>query len=532
MRCASCVRAPADGLRTLPTPIRRARRGSRISNVASATRNTVRKYVLGEDFPTDGHRVIRFIEAFCRNVNGPQAGKLIKLRDWQKELILELFRLDRNGRRVYRRGLWGLARKNGKTLLGACLALYMLVADGEIGAEVYSVAGDTDQARICFDTAMKMVKMEPELSAVCVIRDAKATILHPSSNSVYKVLSSDYATAEGYNPSFVVFDEVHVQKNSKLWAVMTNGSATRERACVLGITTAGFDLDTLCGRLYRMGQKGGVHGFMFRWFEPRRKDCDWQDEAAWSEANPGLGDFQNIEDFRVAASEAKARNAENEFRRYRLNQWTGSVEAWLSYGSWERLGPPETVILPLEDGEEIVIAFDGSFSGDSTAIVGCTVNRPIPLLTKLALWEKRPDIDGDDWRVDIAQVEDEIVELCKKYAVREVACDPYRWQRSMQVLADAGIPIVEYLTTSPARMVRATTLFSDYVRDGMLEHDGDADLARHIANAKLKTDYKGPRIVKEYSSSTRHIDLAIAAVAALDRALEPIEDDSFTGDIY
>ena|ERR1035437_1175116 len=102
------------------------------------------------DFATDGWRVIRFVETFCRNVSGPEAGKVIQLRTWQKELILELYRLDENGRRIYRRGLWGLARKNGKTMIGACLALYHLLADNEIGAEVYSVAGDRDQARICF----------------------------------------------------------------------------------------------------------------------------------------------------------------------------------------------------------------------------------------------------------------------------------------------------------------------------------------------------------------------------------------------
>lgn len=105
----------------------------------------------GLPFETDGHRVIRFIETFCRNVNGPFAGQLIKLRPWQVELILELYRLDPvTRRRVYRRGLWGLPRKNGKTMIGACLALYHLLADNEIGAEVYSVAGDRDQARICF----------------------------------------------------------------------------------------------------------------------------------------------------------------------------------------------------------------------------------------------------------------------------------------------------------------------------------------------------------------------------------------------
>jgi phage terminase large subunit-like protein len=211
-----------------------------------------------EDFATDGHRAIRFIEQFCRLTNGPLAGTLIRLRPWQRAEILELFRLGDDGKRVYRRGLWGRPRKGSKTLEAACLALYALLGDGEIGAEVYVVAGDRDQARICFDMAVQIVRLDPDLSDACVIRDAQAMILHKPSGSVFRALAADHATAEGYNPSFVVFDEVHVQPNSKLWAVMVNGSATRERACVLGITTAGYDLDSLCGKLYKMGKAGDV----------------------------------------------------------------------------------------------------------------------------------------------------------------------------------------------------------------------------------------------------------------------------------
>lgn len=481
-------------------------------------------------FPTDGERVIAFIERFCRYTKGALAGQRIKLRPWQSELILELYRLDpKTGKRIYRRGLWGIARKNGKTMLGACLALFALVADEPTGAEVYSVAGDRDQARICFDEAMRMVRMDPDLRAVCTIRDAQATIIyHPSEDvySVYKALAADSATAEGYNPSFVVFDEVHVQPNSKLWDVMVNGSSTRERACILGITTAGYDLDTLCGKLYKMGKRGDVRGFMFRWYEPAAADCDWLDEKVWHEANPGLGDFQILDDFRSSAAEAAARGAENQFRRYRLNQWTGSIEAWLPYGAWTALGDDTR---ELQEGEAIVLGFDGSFSGDSTGIVACTIEREAPHLVKLAAWERPEGAEG--WRVDISEVEAKIIDLCKTYAVREVACDPYRWQRSMQVLEDAGIPIVEYLTTSPSRMVRATTIFADYVHDGRLTHDGDPDLARHLANVRIKTDAKGPRVVK--GATNAHIDLAIAAIIALDRAVDRVEDDDmFDGDIY
>lgn len=478
------------------------------------------------DYPSDGHRVIAFIESFCRYTKGPQAGKLIVLRLWQKKLILDLYRLDSNGKRVNRRGLWGIARKNGKTMIGACLALFHLVADGEIGAQVYSVAGDRDQARICFDEAMQMVRLEPELAAVCIIKDAAATIVHFSSGSTYKAIASDSASAEGYNPSFVVFDEVHVQRNGKLWAVMVNGSSTRERAIILGITTAGYDLDTLCGRLYKMGKKGAPRGFAFHWFEPNDPNCDWRDESAWAEANPGLGDFQILEDFRLSAAEASQRGGENEFRRYRLNQWTGNIEAWLPYGAWNRLTDKEN---PLVEGEDIVIGFDGSFSGDSTCIVAVAFGREFPYIQPLALWEKQ-DGDADDWRVPIDEVEQTIIEACEMYNVREVACDPYRWQRSMQVLEAKGIPIVEYLTAAPVRMVRATTVFSDAVRDAKIRHNGDADLARHLGNCHVKTDGKGPRIVKE-PNTTKHIDLAVAAVIALERGWEP-DEEAFDGNVW
>ena len=470
---------------------------------------------VGAPIVTDGHRVIGFIQTFCRYTKGPLAGQLIVLRPWQVELILELYRLDpATMRRVYRRGLWGVAKKNGKTMMGAALALYALIADGETGAEVYSVAGDRDQARICFDDAMAMVRLEPELAAVCRVRDNQATILHLASGSTYRAISADAPTADGYNPSFVVFDEVHVQPNAKLWEVMTQGTGTRTKAMVLGITTAGYDLNTLCGRLYKMGKSAKKpSGFAFKWYEPADPLCDYRDERVWYEANPGLGDFQLIEDFRQAAAEAAERGGESAFYRYRLNMWRGSVESWLAFGLWAKLAHPE---LKLTEREPVVLGFDGSFNGDSTALVAVTTGRETPHVQVIEAWERPEGIDGQDWQVPITEVEARIVKACEEYAVREVACDPFRWQRSMQVLTDAGVPISAFTTGSPARMVPATTLFSDMVRDGLLTQDGDPRLADHIANAKIKRDQRGPRIVKD--TTAKHIDLAVAAIVALERA--------------
>jgi phage terminase large subunit-like protein len=109
------------------------------------------------------------------------------------------------------------------------------------------------------------------------------------------------------------------------------------------------------------------------------------------------------------------------------------------------------------------------------------------------------------------------------YKVREVACDPFRWQRSMEVLADAGVPIVEWPSTSAKRMTTACAKFYDAVTLGNLTNDGDPLVTRHFTNAVTKTDNLGTRIVKENRNSNRRIDAAVAAIIAYDRASAKIE---------
>ena len=148
-------------------------------------------------------------------------------------------------------------------------------------------------------------------------------------------------------------------------------------------------------------------------------------------------------------------------------------------------------------------------------IVGATCS-DTPYVFLIKAWEKPPHIK--DWRVDIFDVENTIREACKNYNVREVVCDPYLWSRSIQELGDEGLPMVEYSSGSPARMVPACKKFYDLVTQSRLTHDGNHILARHLYNAVLKIDVKGPRITKEHRSSPRKIDAAVAAIIATDRA--------------
>ena len=177
---------------------------------------------------------------------------------------------------------------------------------------------------------------------------------------------------------------------------------------------------------------------------------------------------------------------------------------------------------------EIVLGVDGSFSGDTTAIIGVTIPKSAEDKAHVFMvqaWEKQPN-DNDDWRVDTVEVEETIRIFCQKFRnVKEVAFDPFRWQRSMQVLMDDGLPVVEWPSTSARRMIPATQKVYDAVTEGNLTHDGDPLLARHIDNCVLKVDNLGGRIVKESRNSARRIDAAVAFVIAYDRATSKLNND-------
>jgi phage terminase large subunit-like protein len=163
----------------------------------------------------------------------------------------------------------------------------------------------------------------------------------------------------------------------------------------------------------------------------------------------------------------------------------------------------------------VVLGFDGSYRGDTTALVAVEVSDK-PHVVVAGLWEK-PETAAQDWAVPVLEVEQSIRNACQRWNVIEIACDPYRWARSYQILEAEGLPVVEF-PQSPARMVPATQRFHEAVTNLAITHDGDPRLARHIANCVLKVDQRGSRLSKESKGSARRIDLAVAAVMAADRA--------------
>ncbi len=469
----------------------------------------------------EGQLAIDFAEAFgiiTKDSVAGKAGEQLVLRQWQKELIKNIFAQENGGFR-HSISLVGMPRKNGKSALGSVLALYSLIM-GPRGGEVYSVAAEKEQARIVFSDARKTIEATPELSAISKLY--KDAIEIPSLGSVYRVLSAEAYSKEGLNPHFVLFDELHAQPNRELFDVMSLAMGSRgNMATLLAITTAGVKSDqtgkdSIAYSLKQYGEKiirGEIEddSFFMAWYE---SSGDFRQMETWREANPGFGDINALSDFESAVR----RTPEPEFRTKRCNQFVSSFDSWLPDGAWnDCAGEFE----PSPD-DEIVLGFDGSFSGDASAIVGAVVPKDgekVKVFT-VKTWEKDLNLDDDDWRVDIGEVEQTLIDFCQKHPkVREIACDPFRWQRSMMVLEEKGLPIVEFPSTSPRRMVQACAKFYDAVVEDRIVHDNDGVLARHLSNAVTKIDNLGPRIVKENRNSPRKIDAAVAAVIAVDRAM-------------
>jgi phage terminase large subunit-like protein len=443
------------------------------------------------------------------------AGDLLVMRGWQRETLRHTFARRPDGRLRHRQGLIGMARKNGKSSLGAAIAVGGLML-GPDGGEVYSCAGDREQARVVFGTAKRMVELDPELSGL--LKTYRDAIEFPQTGSVYKVLSAEAYTKEGLNPHLVLFDEVHVQPNRELWDVMALAMGARVEPLMLGITTAGVRTDSsggdsLCYQLYQYGKRvaSGEENdpsFFLAWWEPTLgADADHRKPAVWREGNPGFGDMVDPEDFEAAVR----RTPEAEFRTKRTNVFVSSAQAWLPHGAWDACLEDREI----PDGADVVLGFDGSFNNDSTALVAVQQG-DVPHVAVVELWERAPTDDAE-WSVPIVDVEEAIRAACRRWQVVEIVCDPFRWARTYQVLEAENLPVIEF-PQSPARMTPATQRFYEAVVNRTITQSGDPRLARHLANTMLKVDARGSRLAKEHRNSNRKIDLAVAAVMALDRA--------------
>ena len=292
------------------------------------------------------NRVKRFIECL-KHTKGEFHGKPFKLLPWQDKIISDVFgtvRDDDPSMRQYTTAYIEIPKKQGKSELGAAIALNMLVNDDEWKAEVYSCASDRQQAAIVFDVACDMVRQSAALSKRIKIVPSTKRMVYMPTGSIYQVLSSEVATKHGLNVSACIFDELHTQPTRALYDVMTQGSGdARRQPLWFFLTTAGTDRTSICWE---------VHQKALDILEGRKKDDrfypviyglseqeDWHKEENWYKANPSLGYTITIDKVRDAYHKALETPAdENMFRQLRLNQWTAQSVRWMPMDKWDECG--------------------------------------------------------------------------------------------------------------------------------------------------------------------------------------------------
>jgi phage terminase large subunit-like protein len=426
-----------------------------------------------------------------------------KLYEWQAKELRVL------AGAVRPRAFFGqVARKNGKSRLAAALVLFE--ACNKQARHIFLIA---DSERNLNSVLMR--ELRDIISQSDYLRDSihiyKNHIEVPETGSTIETRASNFQATQGINPHLVIFDEVHLQKSDEIITGMQMAGAARADFLLCMVTTPGYDLTSPAHSLYQAVKAGDptLYGVVY---EPEDLDSDITDESLWPQSNPILNETGS-ELFLDSMRFDLARVPENDFRRFRLGMWTAGSTAWLPHGAWDACKSLTQSGKP-DPGTHVWLGFDGSYSGDSTALVGCT---PDGYVWIEQMWEN-PGNKG--WRVPRHEVEDAVAMAMARYKVIEMLCDPPYWATEIHgwTARFGEKRVIEFPTFSRQRMAPACTSFFSAVLERSVSHDGNPALARHVANAIVKPSPQGDYITKADRMSPAKIDAAVAAIMAYSRA--------------
>jgi phage terminase large subunit-like protein len=466
--------------------------------------------------------------------DGPLAGTPWEYTPEQTRIVLRWYEIDAKGAFRHRRGVLRRMKGWGKDPFLASLAAVELCGPCRFGGwqknglplAIQHPAPWIQVAAVSRDQTRNTMTLFPGLFSKDTIAeysvDMGKEIIYARGTGRIEAVTSSPRALEGGRPTLVIANETHhwLSNNDGLemsQAIRRNLGKSRDGAArVMEITNAHLPGEgSAAEQTYEAWKaaNGKLEGVYYDSTEaPPIEEFSGNEDAIRAGLVAARGDSSWVDVNRVLAEILDPVTPETISRRFYLNQVTSASAEWIPFDVWEALADTARTI---PDRAEVVLGFDGSFNNDTTALVVAQTGE-IPFIDVAGLWV-RPERAPEDWSVPIEDVEDAIRECAKRWRVREVVCDPYRWSRSMQVLAGERIPMVEY-PQRPERMIPATARFHEAAVNKAMSHSGDPDLTRHVGNCVLKTDSRGSRIVKDFKGSARKIDLAVAAVMAFDRA--------------
>ncbi|TNE75501.1 MAG: terminase large subunit [Gammaproteobacteria bacterium] len=487
--------------------------------------------------------VCRFIELLT-HIKGEWSGSQILLEPWQIFILTTVFGwVDEQGRRRFKTVYTEVPRKNAKSTITSGVGNYLLAADNEPGAEVYSAATTRDQAKIVWQDAKRMADRSRGLQVRFGVATSAHSIFVEHTASSFKPLSRDQGgNLDGLNVHGGLIDELHAHKTREVWDVIETGTGARRQPLLWGITTAGFNRAGICyeQRTYvvRILTGQAVDEEYFGIIYTIDEDDDWTDEQSWIKANPNWGVSVNPDDIRRKARKAmEMQSATNNFLTKHLNVWVNAATAWMDMIAWERCGDPGLTIDQFA-GENCHISVDLSTKRDIAAL-NITFRRIIDgeehyyAFTRSYLpeeavtdgrnsqysgWQRMGRLIATPGNVtDIGQIEDDIRDLAKNHNVVSVAYDEWQAQYLANRLMDDGMPMVNYRHTV-ANMSEPMKTWDALVVEGRYHHDGCPVMTWMVSNVVAHLDAKDniyPR--KEFYENK--IDGPVAQIMSIGRWL-------------
>lgn len=481
------------------------------------------------------------------HIKGPLAGTPITLEPWQVFILSTIFGwVKRDGRRRFRRVYIEVPRGNAKSTLSSAVGLYMLTADGEGGAECYSLATTRDQARIVFGDAQQMARKSSGFRTRYGVTVGAHNIHVLNAAAKFEALSAEGSTLDGLNIHFGCIDELHAHKTRTVYDVVETGTGKRDNSLLWVITTAGSDRAGICyearsfvtrvlgGQVEDDSQFGIIYGL--------DDGDDWGTEEALLKANPNWG--ISVRPEVILPLQAKALqlpSATNNFRTKHCNDWVSVDTAWMDIRAWERcadsrLSPDDFEGQPCWIGIDLASKVDIAsmallFERDGQ-VVGF-VRHFLPEDTVFAAansqyqgWMQAGRLLATPGNVtDFGLIEAELLDAAARFEIKAVAFDPFQaTQFSTRMLAE-GLPMIEVRPTvlnfsEPMKQLEALVL------QGKWAFDGDPVLTWMVSNVVCHRDAKD-NIYPRKERPENKIDGVIAVLMALNRLLLDNGDSGF-----
>lgn len=502
-----------------------------------------------EDFayrydPAKAARACKFIE-LQSHTKGKWAakGERLKLEPWQVFFVACIFGWVRksDGLRRFRRAMLLVPRKNGKSALAAAIGLYMLAADGEHGAEVYSGATTEKQAWEVFRPARLMALKSDALREHFGIEVNASNINIVGNSSRFEPIIGK--PGDGASPSCAIIDEYHEHPTDDLFDTMETGMGAREQPLSLIITTAGDNVAGPCYALQIEAQRvlEGVaeNEEFFALIYTIDPTDEWTSEDSVRKANPNYGVSVGADFLQMRQKEATSNaRKQSTFQTKHLNVWVGAKSAYFNVQRWKDCAVEG---LRLEDfaGEECVLGLDLASKVDIAAL---EILFPLddgrfarfgryylPEATvesgeneHYQAWAKQGHLIVTDGEIiDFARIKEDILELSGRFTVRECAYDPHQATMLVTALMDEGVPCVEVRPTVLNFSEPMKTL-DGMIRAGLVAHDGDPVITWMISNVVAKEDAKD-NVYPRKERQENKIDGVVAHLMALARCITPGE---------